>query len=118
MRTLIVMILSFVLLASSITLSATIVVLLSGIPLPVIVDLVSKSSADRWVKEVVLAALSIAAGLISTTVASDGSAVITLEAFVNAAITYAIAWVSFRNVPPVRAVADRVQVATARVGVG
>ena len=105
-------------LAAAIALSATVVVAVSGIALPVLVDLVSKSHASRRVKETVLAVLSIIAGLVSSAVATDGTAVVTTEAAVNAVIAYGLAWVAFRKIPPVKAAADRVQAATPTFGIG
>jgi hypothetical protein len=90
--------LSAVTLATEIELTPIAVTVLSGLVIPVLVGLVTKSTARPQVKQVLTVLLSGVAALVATTTLDDGSAVFSLETLLLATVSWLVAIASYLGV--------------------
>lgn len=98
MNTLSVLLVAAVTLATEIALTPIVVTMLSGLGIPIIVGIVTKSGAAPQVKQVVTIVLAGVAALITSSTLADGSAVFSLETLLLAAMAWLVAIASYLGV--------------------
>lgn len=84
--------------ATEITLAPLVVTMLSGLVIPLIVGLVTKSGASAQLKQVVTILLAGIAALITSSTLADGSAVFSLETLLLAGMAWLVSITSYLGV--------------------
>lgn len=84
--------------ATEVTLAPIVVALLSGLIIPVLVGIVTKSGASAQLKQAVTIVLAGVAALITSSTLADGSAVFSLETLLLAVMSWLVAIASYLGV--------------------
>lgn len=98
MNTLSVLLVAAVTLATEIALTPIVVSMLSGLVIPIVVGIVTKSGARPQVKQVATILLAGIAALITSSTLADGSAVFSVETLLLAAMAWLVAIASYLGV--------------------
>lgn len=105
-------------LAFEIFITAQVASILLGFGLPLLVAVVTKIKAARAIKAACLLALSIITGLVTTSVGSDGGAVISSTALISAIIAWVTGMASYYGLWKPSGVAGSVAQKTDGFGIG
>lgn len=102
----------------TITIDAMVVTILVGTLLPLLVGVVTKAVAHSGVKAVLLLLFTAVEGLLITATQIDGTAVLSAESIIFAAVGWISAVATYFGLWKPSQVATKVQSSTARFGIG
>lgn len=102
----------------NITINAALVSVLVGSLLPLLVGLVTKIELHSGIKAAILLLFSVVQGVIVTAIQTDGSAIISTEALLTAAITWISGVASYNGLLKPAEVSTKLNEKTANFGLG